>query len=412
MFKSHIRICLAAFLIDLAVMAGMIAMPFYIFQHIPGGNVGMSGAIGATQAALYAITCFFSASFATKTKNGLVWAFIGVALYAVSFSILPFFTSAWIFGTLATIAMMGMALTWPALHSWMGAEPDLKLRAKRMGWLNISWSSGFAVSPLIAGPLYDHDYRLPFVFLFLACVAGWILLRSLPHEKDHFGETSQEELDARAGHDLASEQLLYASWCATMVANAVSGVTRTVFPKRVEDLVGRGELRFLFEDVPAAFLHLSDNAATKYSWLAFGLGAMSALCFWAMGHSRQWQHRFSFLVILQLLTAIAFWALAETRSLVVMMLAFIIIGIFSGCAFFASVFYSMANPALKHRRAAVNEGLVGVGGFLGSLGFGYLAECYGLAFPFLYTPVFILAAIGLQFILLRMGRKAYAGNTA
>ena len=412
MFKPHIRICLVAFLVDMAVMAGIIALPFYIFQHIPGGNVGMSGMIGATQAAIYALTCFFSASLVTKFKNGLVWALIGIGLYTFSFVLIPFFNSAWLCGTLATIAMAGMALTWPALHSWVGAEPDLKIRAKRMGWFNISWSSGFALSPLIAGPLYDNDYRLPFVFLFFVCTGGWLLVRFLPAEKDYFTVAPSDELDTRAEHRRASEQLLYAAWCATMVANAVSGVTRTVFPKRVEDLVSRGELRFLFEDVPPALLHLTENAATKYSWLAFGLGAMSALSFWAMGHSRCWEHRFSFLIILQIFSALSFWVLAETRSLVIMMLAFVIIGLFLGCAFFSSVYYSLANPELKHQRASINEGLVGVGGFLGSLGFGYLAEQYGLAFPFYYTPVFILVAILLQFLLLRLGRKVYAGASS
>ena len=402
MFKPHIRIYLSAFLIDLAVMATMVVLPFFIFHQL-NGNEATSGMVGGAQAAVYAIVCLFSASFVTKAKNGLSWAVFGVAFYMVASCAMPFFRNIWICGALVSIAMSGMALVWPALHSWVGAEPDVVVRAKRMGWFNISWSFGFAVSPLLAGPLYDIDYRLPFVLLFAVCAVALVLLRSMPHEKAYFGVASQEDREARAEHDRASERLLYASWTATLVANALIGVTRTVYPKRVDDLVASGQLRLLFEDAPAAIL--ASDAATKYSWLAFALSLTTALVFLVMGNTRGWHHRFGYIAVLQLLSGGAFWVLGTTRSLVVMILAFIVVGALTGVTFFSSVFYSMADPALKHRRAAINEFVVGAGGVVGSFSVGYLAKLYGMTIPLQFTLLFVVAAVALQFLMIRIGAR-------
>lgn len=407
MLNPHYRICLVAFLIDLAVMISITVLPFYVFNQI-GGGAGLSGAIGATQAAFYAITCLGSAAFVSRTKNGLTWAFAGIALFGASSCALPMFRGPLVCGAIATASMTALALVWPALHSWVGAEPDPHRRARRMSLFNISWSFGFAISPLAAGPLYDHDYRLPFVLLFVVVVTTLIVLRTVPRETDHYGAVSQDVIDARAGHDRASEVYLYAAWCATLMGSLLAGVTRTIYPKQVEDLVASGQLRILFEEVPASFL--TAGAATKYSWLAFALGLTAAFSFLVLGRTRHWQHNFHYLFWLQVAAAAAFWILGGTHSLIVMAVCFIITGALCGVSFFSGVYYSMANPEHKHRRAAINEGVVGVGGFAGSMGFGYLAERYGLAMPFHYAPLLIAAGLAVQILLLQYGIRRQRAN--
>ena len=401
----HQRICLSAFLIDFAVMIGILVLPFYVYNQI-GGDAAMSGTFGACQAALYAILCLASAKFVSRAKNGLNWAALGIAIFAVTSVLLPVFRGAVICCIIATVSMGALALVWPALHAWVGAEPDVRRRAYHMSWFNISWSFGFAISPLFAGPLYDYDYRIPFFVLFAACVPILILLRSLPSDKDYFGVATQEVIEARADHDRASESHLYAAWCATIVGAALGGVTRTVYPKQIEDLVSASQLRILFEDTPSTIL--TAHAATKYSWLAFSFAITTAITFLVLGRTHRWQHNLKLSFGLQLAAAGAFWVLGNTRSLIVMMACFVIVGVMAGVTFFSSVFYSMADPDHKHGRAAINEGAVGIGGFAGSLLFGLLAGRYGLAVPFHYTPVFIVAALLLQIILLRHGACKYS----
>jgi MFS family permease len=271
-----------------------------------------------------------------------------------------------------------------------------------MALFNVSWSFGFAVSPLVAGPLYDYDYRWPFVLLFVVAALTIALLRSLPHEKEYFAPATEEVLVARADHDQASEAYLYAGWCAALVGSVLATVTRNVYPKRIDELVAAGQLRVLFEAEP--FELLTRAAATKYSWLAFALALTAAISFLILGRTRRWQHNFQYLVGLQVAGAAAFWVLGNTRSLVIMTSCFIVTGALAGVSFFTGVYYSMVDPAHKHRRAAINEGAVGAGGFAGSMAFGYLAERFDLATPFHYTPVFIALALGVQLLLLRHGR--------
>jgi len=380
------------------MMISIVVLPFYIYSQI-GGDAAMSGIFGASQAAAYALLCLVSVKFVSRARNGLNWALLGVSIFAVSSILIPAFRGAIVCGAVATVSMAAAALFWPALHAWVGSEPDLERRAYHMSWFNISWSFGFAISPLFAGPLYDYDYRVPFFVLFATCIPILILLRSMPREKDHFGVAAPEVIQARAGHDRASEAHLYAAWCATFVGGALGGVTRTVYPKRIDDLVASGQLRILFEGTPASIL--TSGAATKYSWLAFALALTAAITFLVMGRTRGWQHNFKPLIVLQLAAAAAFWILGNTRSLLVMMGCFVVVGCFASASFFSSVFYGMADPDYKHRRAAINEGAVGLGGFAGSLIFGYLAGRYGLSVPFHYTPAFIAVALVAQILLLK-----------
>ncbi|HNR33812.1 MAG TPA: MFS transporter [Candidatus Hydrogenedentes bacterium] len=402
MFTPFLRICLGAFLVDFAVMIFITAMPFYVYSQL-GGGAAMSGGIGAAQAVCYALASFGSAWLVSRAKNGMIFAVAGAILFGFFSCLFPMSRNPHVCMATATIAMASMALVWPALHAWVGGEPDVHLRAKRMGWFNISWSCGFALSPLAAGPLFDHDYRLPFFALTGLCAVCAVLLRSLPHEKDHYHPASEELLAARAGHDRASEAHLYSAWCATFAGSVLATVTRNVFPKRIDELVASGELRFFWEDAPAAIL--TADAATKYSWLAFALGATTVLSFFILGRTRRWHHNAAFVLGLEALVAAAFWALGTTRSLAVMSLCFIVTGAFAGVTFFQGVYYSMADTGQKHRRAAINEGAVGLGGFAGSLVFGYLAGRHGMAMPFHYTPVFVAAMMALQMAFLRHGRR-------
>ncbi len=402
MLKPPIRICLVGFLLDFAVMIGLTAMPFYVFNHL-GGGAAMSGSFGAVQASAYAVTCILAAGLVSRTHNGLTLALMGMLVFTICFSTIPLSKSVLLCGGITVFSFVGMGLIWPALHSWVGAEPDPALRAKYMSWFNLSWSFGFAVSPLFAGPLYDLDYRLPFAVLFVLGMACVLILRTMPHEKTYFAEATPEMMDARAGHDRASEAHLHAAWCATFAANALIGVTRCVYPKRVDDLVAAGQLQLFLEDIPAEFLRHA--AATKFSWLAGALALSTAITFIVLGKTSFWRHRFQVLFALQALSAAAFWALGTTRSLAVMMCCFVIVGVTLGVAFFSSAYYSLANPEHKHRRASINEGAVGLGGFVGSILFGYAVQQWGVALPFRLTPLFIALAVALQWALLRRGRN-------
>ena len=401
------RICIAAFLLDSALMIGFVAIPFYVLQQL-GGGTAMVGTLMAVYAVSYAGICLGSAQFVSRSRNGLHWALGGMVVFATCFALIPWVPTFWGCAGLVALGSAALALVWPALHAWVGAEPIPEDRARRMMVFNICWSAGFAFSPLIAGPLYDIDYRLPFVALFLCGIATFLLILSLPHERDFFGAATTEVLEARKEHDRESEVYLYSAWCATMVANLLVGVTRSVFPERILKLVTSDQLQVLFESESIVGLH--NYPATLYACLAFLLSLVTASCFLIMGRTKGWRHRIGLILGLQGLTAFAFLVLGHTTSLFVMALCFIIAGANLGVAFFSSTYYSLSNPVYKHRRVAINESASGTGRFSGSFVFGILAERFGLAFPFHLTPFVVIAAMAAEWQLIQKRRKSLANN--
>jgi hypothetical protein len=73
--------------------------------------------------------------------------------------------------------------------------------------------------------------------------------------------------------------------------------------------------------------------------------------------------------------------------------------------FFAASYYCTVNPEKKHRRLAINEGVVGMGGFAAPFGLGYFANEYGIEASFKYTPVLVLLLLLAQVALLVRARK-------
>jgi MFS family permease len=405
MFTPAVRICLVAFTLDFAVMIGIVVTPFFVLNQL-GGSAQTVGIFGAVGAAVYASSALISAGFVSRTKNGLNWAAGGILIYAIFYTLMAFFSDWRVALAVSCVGSATLSLVWPALHSWVGAEPNLARRARTMSWFNIAWSFGFSTSPLVAGPLYDANYVYAFAALFVICGIALALVKSLPHESAHFEEPTEALLLARADDDRASEVYLYMGWCTTFVANLLAGGMRYLYPKRVGDLVAAGELRLLWEDVPAAFL--TRAPATNFSYLAFAFSFATALMFLLLGRTHWWKHRFSFVVVMQIGAAAAYFILARTHSLIVMCLCCSVAGAFLGLAFFSATYYSLSNAKRKHGRASINEASVGFGGFVGSLACGVIAEHYGTETPFLYMPVLITLGIVTQWALLIYGRARAA----
>lgn len=401
MIRPHAILCAAAFTLAFGNTLAFHATPFYAFDHL-AGDARLSGTFGAVQAIFYAVTSLLSARIVTRFARGLDLAVIGTAIFAVSYGAVPFITTPWICVLCSAVGLLGMALTWPAIHSWVGAEPNPVERARHMSWINMSWSSGAAISPLFAGPMYDYYYRLPFLGSAVMCGVVMLLIRSMPHEHAHFTVASQEQLDARADHDRAAAIFLWPAWISIFVFNALGGALKFIFPKRIDELVQSHQLRWLFEG--EATMYLTQHPATIFSALAFAFSLATAIAFYIMGKTQGWKHRFATLFWPQALAMIALVVLGTTQSLLLMTVAFAVVGAGLGICFFNGSYCSLSNPALKHRRSAITEGMVGGGSLLGTFAFGQLAM-FGTTMPFFFAPLGIAALLTLQAGALRRARR-------
>lgn len=389
--KPHHALYAAAFLLDSAVTVALTTTPFFLYERV-GGGVALSGLAGGLQMAAYAAACLVSSRYEPRTGTGLRWAMAGATGFAAAFCLMPFFPSA-VFCVLAsTAAFVFLALAWPAMQAWLGAEPDSDIRARRLGVFNVATSFGFATGPLLAGPLFDLNHWLPFALLAIIAAAVVALLGSLPAE--HRPHELSADSAAFPASSFSGARYLVAAWCATLTANALTGMTRSVFPKRVEELASAGALHVW----PWGVSPLSTvGPATAYSWLAFALSATAAGTFFLMGASES-RRRYAMpsVFLLQAACAGGFWTLGRTESLVAMAFCFTMAGAATGAAFFQSMYLSLADPVHRHGRAAVNESMVGIGGCIGGVLVGQLAGAYGVTFPFRWTPLAIVLALALQ----------------
>jgi MFS family permease len=405
--SPHLRHCLAAFCLDFALATGFMATPFFIYHEL-GGTAETSGTIGAFQSLFYGATCLLASRLLANAKNGLRWASLGAIGLAVFFGVAPMTHNTYIFATLTFVGVASMGFFWPAMQAWLGGERDPKLRGRRVLAFNLSWSAGLALAPLVAGPLYDRlFYGAPYVLLIVVGIAAAFLVRTLPREAPSSGVTAGDVEDLHPRYDERNDIHLYCGWIANMVGWAMMGITRSVFPRRVDELVEAGQLT-LFPD--ATVLDL--GAATQFSWLIATVSVARAFMFIPLGFSTRWQHRFWVLLLSQTAAALAFWVIGMTHSLVIMALCLIVVGANGGIAFFASLSYSIAHYQHRQRRAAIHESMVGLGSFIGAMSFGWLADRYGTPWPFLHAPWFMAVAISAQALMLAYGVRRARRTTA
>ncbi len=384
-------------------MSGTTALPFYLYDHLNEGPLA-SGTIGALQAACYAGTCLLSAGVLRRSKRFLPWALTGGTIFTLCYSIAPLFPATWFAAATTIGSMVGMALVWPAFQAYVGSEPASGLRHRRMALYNFSWSAGLAVGALLGGPLYDLHYLLPFAALFLMGVTAIGLLLSLPREAEHApAESSEESRLAEGGRAQSIQTYLYAAWVANFVAFGALNVVRAVFPKRIDEVVASGSLTLFTAPVPAGW-----QAATVFSVMPFVLCLVSAVLMPWFGLRRFWRNRFWPVVLSQIATAGSLWVLGTTHSLALMVLSAMVIGVNSALCFIVSQHWSIADPALKHRRAAVHEGANGLGGFTWALGYGIAAQALGTSWPFQASIVWGVALVLLQLALIARGRRLAA----
>lgn len=399
------RVALVAFLFSGAVNSALLVMPFFLFNQMNQGAT-LSGIFIGLASFGYTLASLFSSRFVARARHGLNWSLFGVTGFLIFLGTMPAFRTPFLCGFFFVAAFTFSAFAWPAFHSWVGAEPFPEARARHMSLVNVAWSTGGAAGPLLAGPFYEIDFRFPYLFIAGLCLLSLVLIASVPPEKSYFTCLVSDSTQSRRAHDRASESFLYSAWCATFAAHITVGSTRAVFPKQLDELISAGQLRYLWES--HASVWLNSASASRFSWLAVIMGLATGLTFFIMGRSVWWHHRFSMLVVIQLFTGAAMWSLGYTHSIIVMLIAFSVIGMNLGVAFFSSVFYGMANPTTKHGRAAINEGVVGLGGMTGSLGFAAVGIYAGLNLPFRLMPLVMIAIILLQWCLIRWRRSGEA----
>ena len=409
LIKPELQHYLGSFLLQTAMMAAMTLIPFFCFQHLEGKERSAALAYGVQTLSL-GVTCFLSAPLVSKWKNGLLGCLIGSFGFGAFYFCASFTTSLIPFCVLTGIAMCFFALAWPALQSWLGAQPDEQRRTKSFSYFNVAIGLGLIAGPLVEGPLYQMNFRAAFFAVCLLSIAAAVLLFTLPHEKQYFSSSvaSPAEAPVRPASDAsrASELFLYCGWLTNMLGWGITGAIRTVYAGRVNELVYRGQLVLLSAATPwHTFTARGTPAASLYSELQamYSLGYFAAIV--ALGCTTRWQQRISLVICFEACLGATTWILGNSRSLLLMLMCHSIVGAVTAFGYLGSQCYSAANPSFKHRRIAVNEGLAQSAGFVIPLLFAQFGIWYGLSWPFKHAYLLLGGFALLQLFSLRFARS-------
>lgn len=408
--KPEYQHYLGSFLLQASMMVAMTLIPFFTFQHLGGRERAAALAYGV-QTLCLGVTCLVSAPFVSALKNGLICCLIGSVGFGVFYSAAVFTTNVTTFCILTGLSMVFFALAWPALQSWLGAQRDEKLRNKSFSYFNVAIGLGLTLGPLFAGVLYDFNFRIPFLGVLLLSLLAASLIFLLPGERDYFGDPTNfnsagmnEKMCAEK--DNGNEIFLYCGWLTNLLGWGLTGAVRTVYAGQIDRLVKQGNLVLLSSNTPFYAFEAQSNlsAATLYSWMQAVLSLGFFVAIFTMGRTTRWQHQFWLLIVAQTLLGIAIWLLADSQSLIVILLCHAVMGAFTGFGYLGSQCYSAANPLLKHKRIALNEGLSASAGFVLPLVFAQLGIWNGITWPFRNAPLLLAVFIGIQFLSLKYAK--------
>src|SRR5690606_27784790 len=123
------------------------------------------------------------------------------------------------------------------------------IRGRRIAWYNISWCLGLAVGPLVAAPLYEVHYTLPFLLIAATTGITIALVYSLPKPAQAVPVIPPDPASAPLPEsDTAASRIhLHYAWAASATGALLVGVMRNVFPKRMEELAAADAVSWFLE---------------------------------------------------------------------------------------------------------------------------------------------------------------------
>ncbi len=377
--SNYIGLYFAPFLVEMCMGSITIAVPL---MAISLGVSSLSlGILGSSSGLAYVSLCLLFGKLSERwhRKNLLV---LGSFLYVAASLLFSF--SSQIYHLYLSMLLLGTAgaMFWPTLEAWIAEKESKRTLMQKMALFNISWSTGFAVGPLVGGILFGMNFKLPFYFAFFV---GVLVLFVLFYKTPKVGLSSKSETftgKTLLSGDPPDSFSLYIriSRMANFILCLCLGMVRYIFPKLATEL-----------QISPSFLGL----------LFFILALSLMLTFYGLGRVHRWHYRIFPLVLFQLIAAVGLIVIFTTSSLPLFFLAFVFIGVGLGMTFSSSLFYSINITSQKGPSAAIHEMVLMSGFLLGPLIGGAVAQKFSLRAPYLAFAAIAVVGISIQLLIKR-----------
>ena len=170
--------------------------------------------------------------------------------------------------------------------------------------------------------------------------------------------------------------LAWVGWIGAGAGVVVFSVVRGLFPVRAVN-----------------WLHLS---ASTLGTLFFAASLAQALTGLALMRSRFWMYRPAPVAAFGAVGLAGILGFGLAQGLPGLTLSAIAFGTYSGAFFFYLVFHALTHPRRSAQYVAINEAVVGLGGIVGPVLGGLLADAYGVSLPYVAGAVVVVTATAWQ----------------
>lgn len=394
--NPYVRLCLAAFGMDMALYLTMTGVP-YKALHLGAGPL-LLGFLPLAYSLPYTAVVAWAGRHIDRGDRLRVARrslFLGSAAIAglAAAGRMP-----WVF---AGPALLGGALAffWPAMQATFAdvarRDPDSAGVARSLGWFNISWSSGKGLGYL-GGGFILAAFGFTALFLAAACLVLVVvlLIRSLPRPRDGTGTAHGDSGGAQesSADPVRLARFRAAAWLANGMAFGAAAILNHQYPKWLASID-------LDERVFGAFLGLVFLSQT--------------VGFVLLRRWRGWHYRAIPLVAAQVPMLVVMTVLPRLHAPALILATAPLVGLGIGMSYFSSLFYSVASASGRGRFAGIHEAALGVGSVVLPLLGGIAARLGGrLEWTYWLGALFMGAGIALQAFLLRGARRPPILGTA
>ncbi len=372
-----------AFLMNFITGMVIFSFPMTAIEVFDAGTVSL-GVLGMAGAGFYALVCLFSGRAADRFGSRRVIRFSCAFLLAVYLSIF-LVVDFWHLIALSMLFSLGAGHFWPAMMKWVGESDEGDVLQARIGFYNISWSTGIMLGPFAAGTLFAVDYRYPYL---LAAVVLTIMLvlhirvrRKAPAAATPSGPAST----AAEPPSAAAELFLGLAYLANFSSWFSIGASQALFPRLAVEI---------------------SISPQRLGLLMALIGLANLAMFVFLSRTRRWHYDYRWLAVFQLLSLTGMGLLATAARTALFGIGFFLLGACAGMTYFSSLFYSLHGRSGKGRSSGYHEAILGMGVAFGPLAGGIAARWSGLRAPYFLCGAVIILFLALQAVRLRRGASA------
>jgi len=372
--------CLAMGIINLAML-------FIVKERFHAGPQAV-GVFTALSSVAYFLGCIVLKRFSDRIgpRAAMSIMTLGTAGLFSLFIVVP--SMALAFGVYFLYGLL-TALFWPPMMTWLSAGLEGQELSKATNTFSLSWSSGGAIAPYVAGLLCELGLDIPiYVGIAIFALAGLVMASSGSLVPSPARTAGAEAAGPGSGGSTQvadhSTPLRFPAWIGAFMIYAVLAVFSNIFPLFAKDELAMSESRIgLLLLVRASF---------------------AAVGFWALGRFGFWHFRKRYIalgVLLLLLLDLAFVFVHAPAGFAVGLAA---LGLVQALCYNSSIFYGASGAVDRARRMTIHEALLTAGQILGSIGGGMAYQAYSWRTVFVFLAVIVGGGLVAQLVLL--GRKA------